>query len=268
MDISHGIRQLETPTRTPQEGRWCSSPGCSHRGPWDTRYGHARGCTLKHHSNIWNVSGFWGHIVFFTALYALSQSVISAGIFFLPQKTTNKTNHSIFSSQLQAAACLLLGTRAVQSDSYIFLCVDTPFFSIIKRKMNWKHIQRYKSPQSLRSVMGEEPCWEIPCEAWCCLCFPQAWYIDGETGREAPAAFLFIFVLAAESVGSVPSWCQRCAGVTTDGLLAGLFDLSSCRGGNGTWIFSFFFLLKAVLAAMSSVASTVNPHAHRAAPLL
>lgn len=63
------------------------------------------------------------------------KSVISAGIFFLPQKTTNKTNHSIFSSQLQAAACLLLGTREVWSDSYIFLCVDTPFFSIIKRKM-------------------------------------------------------------------------------------------------------------------------------------
>lgn len=81
-------------------------------------------------------------------------------------------------------------------------------------------------------------------------------------------SFLSIFVLAAESVGPVPSWCQQCAGVTTGGLLADLLDLSSCRGGNGTWIVSFFFLLKAVLAAMSSVASTVNPHAHQAAPLL
>lgn len=142
--------------------------------------GH-RACPCKRRrseASRWHLEGFrflrkiFGHIFFFTAMYALSQWVISAGIFFLPQKTNNKTNHSTFSHQLQAAACMLLESRAARNDRYIFLCVDTPFFSTIKRKMNWKQIQRYKSPQSLRSEMGEAPCWEIPREAWCCLCFP------------------------------------------------------------------------------------------------
>lgn len=80
----------------------------------------------------------WEHFFSLWLCMLWVQSVIIASSFFLPQKTNNKTNHSNFSSQFQAAAWLLPETRAVQSDRYIFLCVDTAFFSIIKRKVNGK----------------------------------------------------------------------------------------------------------------------------------
>lgn len=112
----------------------------------------------------------------------------------------------------------------------------------LKGKWTEKHIQRYKSPLPLRSEMGEEPCWEIPHGTWCCLFSPGLIYQWRETGREAPARFLFIFGLAAESVGPVPSCCHQCAWVTLGGLWAGLLDFSSCRAGNNTWKFFFSFL--------------------------
>lgn len=50
--------------------------------------------------------------------------------------------------------------------------------------------------------------------------------------------------------------------MTTSGLLDSLLDIPLIRGGNSTLIFNFFFLLKAVLAVMSSMAPTVNPYVH------
>ena len=192
MDISHGMLQPETPTWTPKEGRWCSSLRPSHQGPWDIGYAHASGGTLKHHGDIWKVSGFWRKslgMLFSLRFCMLWVNQLSMLAFFSFLQKTTKTTTAFF---LQAAACPLLEIRAVLGDRNILLCVDTPFFSIIKRKMNWKHIQRYKSPQSLWSETGEEPCWEIPRETWCHLCFPQAWYIDGERDRQGSSCSIFV----------------------------------------------------------------------------
>lgn len=262
INISHGILQPETPTWTPKK-RCCSSPGPSHWGPWDTGYGHAGEGTFKQH--IWRVSGFWGKSLGAFFLYGFVCSELyqlpAPAVFSFLRKPTTKASTVIFpaSSKQQPDCCQKPERCGVTNTSSFVLTLLSS--ASLKGKWTEKHIQRYKSPQSLRSEMGEEPCWEMPRGTWCCLFSPGLIYPWRETGREAPARFLFIFGLAAESVAPVPSSCQQCAWVTVGGLWAGLLDLSSCRAGNSTWIFfTFFFLLKAVLAMMSSGASTVNPH--------
>lgn len=171
----------------------CSPPGPGHWGPWDAGYDHAREWTFKQH--IWKVSGFWEKSPgTFFSLWLCMLWVISAGSFFLPQKTNNKTKHSNFSSQFQAAAWVLPETRAVpvtDTSSFVLTLLSS---ASLKGKQMEKHIQRHKSPQSLRSSMGEEPCWEIPRGTWCCLLSPGLIYPWRETSREDFCSFLALLL--------------------------------------------------------------------------
>lgn len=209
-----------------------------------------------------------GHIFFFTALYALSPSVIGAGIFSLPQKINDKTNQSIFRTiSKQQPACCWKPEQCGVTDTSSF--VLTPLSSASLKGKWTENIFKDTNHHSLLDLKWERSSADKPhVKPEAVFVFPKPdTLMERDTAREAPTAFLFIFGLAAESTGPVPSCSQQCAWVTT-GAYELAFPTPPHAGLETALCYSFFFLLKAVLAVMSSVASPVNPHAHQAASLL
>lgn len=204
----------------------------------------------------------WEHFFLYGFVCSeLNQLSVLAVFSFLRKPTTKPTTVIFPASSKQQPDCCHKPEwcRVTDTSSCVLILLSS---ASLKGKWMEKHIQRYKSPQALWSEMGEEPCWEIPHGTWCCLSSPGLIYQWRETGREAPARFLFIFSPVAEPVGPVPSCCQQCAWVTVGGLWDGLLDLSSCRAGNSTWIFFYFLFSSENCPCYDEPGTpTVSPHA-------
>lgn len=121
----------------------------------------------KFQENLWEHFFLYGFVG-----SELNQLSVLAVFSFLRKPTTKPTTVIFPVSSKQQPDCCQKPEQCGVTDTSSFVLTLLSSVSL-KGKWTEKHIQRYKSPQPLRSEMGEEPCWEIPRGTWCCLFSPD-----------------------------------------------------------------------------------------------
>lgn len=239
-DTSHGILQPETPTRTPEEGRRCWSPGPVHPGPWDTGYGHAGGVTLKHHSDIWKVSDFWGKSL--GTLFSLQlcmvwvhQLSVLAFFPFLRKPTTKPTRVFFLTSSKQQPACCWKAERCGVTDTSSF--VLTPLSSASLKGKWTENIFKDTNHHSLSDLRWERSSADKPhVKPETVSVFPRPDTLMETQPGKLPQHFWPCCWVYRTSLKLVPAMCMG----DHRWLWAGLSDPSSCRAGNSTRLFLLF----------------------------